>query len=56
MLLYEALSPHPDPHLHVSVDDIEVRAAHQAPLLDIFDHLYVTYHMGLRFSVDKTET
>ena len=43
--------------LYVFVDDIAVRAASQAALLDTLNHLHhVTYLMGVRFCGDKTET
>ena len=57
VILQETLSQHPDTHLYVFVDDIPVRAADQATLLDTLNHLYhVSYCMGLCFNADKTET
>ena len=48
VLLQAPLSRNPDTHLYVFVDDIAVRAADQASLLDTLNDLYhVVYRMGL---------
>ena len=57
VLLQGTLSRHLDAQLYVFVDNIAVRAANHAALLDTLNHLHhVAYRMGLRFNADKTET
>ena len=57
VLLRKALSRHPHAHVYVFVDDIAVRVAEQAGLLDLINRLYqVAYPVGLRFNADNTET